>query len=337
MTNMRCIRPSAMALGEGPVWSVADQALHYVDIKQGHVHRLHSPSGSHGTHDVGGMPSFIVPTADSGHIVGSGSGLHHLHDGTLSKAFVTIPQPDHNRTNDATVAPDGRLWFGTMDNNERQPTGRLWCLDRGTLRSTEIGAIVTNGPAFSRDGQWLYHVDSVERTIWRHEMRANGMPGPGERFVQLHPDEGHPDGIFIDAQVGRQMQSGVTVIQRLAAAGTLRHIVIIGLGTNGDVTAGQIRQLRQAIGPNRDLILVNTFGPMPWEREDNAVLDAAGRQSGHVELANWNQAIAADPSLLWPDGIHPQPSGAKLYARVVLAAARTALSRDQPSACPRPH
>jgi len=142
-------------------------------------------------------------------------------------------------------------------------------------------------------------------------------------------------GIFIDAQVGRQMQSGVTVIQRLAAAGTLRHIVIIGLGTNGDVTAGQIRQLRQAIGPNRDLVLVNTFGPMPWEREDNTVLDAAARQRGHVELANWNQAIAADPSLLWPDGIHPQPSGAKLYAHVILAAARTALSHAQPSSCPR--
>jgi len=144
-------------------------------------------------------------------------------------------------------------------------------------------------------------------------------------------------GIYIDAQVGRQMQSGVAVIQRLAAAGTLRHIVIIGLGTNGDVTADQIRQLRQAIGPNRDLILVNTFGPMPWEREDNAVLAAAARQSGQVELANWNQAIAADPSLLWPDGIHPQPSGAKLYARVVLAAARAGLSRAQPSSCPRPH
>jgi lysophospholipase L1-like esterase len=144
-------------------------------------------------------------------------------------------------------------------------------------------------------------------------------------------------GIYIDAQIGRQMQSGVAVIQRLAAAGTLRHIVIIGLGTNGDVTAGQIRQLRQAIGPNRDLVLVNTFGPMPWEREDNTVLAAATRQGGHTELANWNQAIAADPSLLWPDGIHPQPSGAKLYARVVLAAARAALSRAQPSSCPKPH
>jgi hypothetical protein len=144
-------------------------------------------------------------------------------------------------------------------------------------------------------------------------------------------------GIYIDAQIGRQMQSGLVVIQRLAAAGTLRHIVIVGLGTNGDVTASQIRQLRQAIGPNRDLVLVNTFGPMPWEREDNTVLAAAARQGGHVELANWNRAIAADPSLLWPDGIHPQPSGAKLYAHVILATVRAALSSGQPSSCPRPH
>jgi peptidoglycan/LPS O-acetylase OafA/YrhL len=143
-------------------------------------------------------------------------------------------------------------------------------------------------------------------------------------------------GIYIDAQVGRQMQSGLAAIQDLAAAGTLRHIVVIGLGTNGDVTASQIRQLRQAIGPNRDLVLVNTFGPMPWEHEVNAELDAAARQGGNVELANWNQAIAADPSLLWPDGIHPQPSGAKLYARVVLVAARAALSRAQPSSCKQP-
>jgi peptidoglycan/LPS O-acetylase OafA/YrhL len=140
-------------------------------------------------------------------------------------------------------------------------------------------------------------------------------------------------GIYINAQVGRQMQSGVAVIKRLAAAGTLRHIVIIGLGTNGTLTAGQLRQLRRAIGPNRDLVLVNIYGPMPWEREDNKLLAAAARQGGHTELADWNHAIAADPSLLWPDGIHPQPSGAKLYARVVLAAARAVLSRAQPSSC----
>jgi lysophospholipase L1-like esterase len=75
---------------------------------------------------------------------------------------------------------------------------------------------------------------------------------------------------------------------------------------------------------------------MPWEHEVNTVLAAAAKQGEHTDLANWNHAIAADPSLLWPDGIHPQPSGAKLYARVVLAAAQAALSRAQPSSCPRP-
>jgi hypothetical protein len=141
-------------------------------------------------------------------------------------------------------------------------------------------------------------------------------------------------GIYINAQVGRQMQSGVAVIGGLATARKLRHIVILSLGTNGDVTARQLRQLRQIIGPNRDLVLVNTFGPMPWEHEVNTVLAAAARPGGHTDLANWYHAIAADPSLLWPDGIHPQPSGAKLYARVVLTAAQAVLARAQP--CPQP-
>jgi peptidoglycan/LPS O-acetylase OafA/YrhL len=139
-------------------------------------------------------------------------------------------------------------------------------------------------------------------------------------------------GIYIDAQIGMQMQAGVTVIKGLATRGALRHVVIVGLGTNGAVTAGQIRGLQHAIGPGRDLILVNTFGPQSWEHEVNAALAAAVRHAGNAELANWDQAIAARPSLLWPDGIHPQPAGAKLYARIVLAAVQTELARSQPSA-----
>jgi hypothetical protein len=136
-------------------------------------------------------------------------------------------------------------------------------------------------------------------------------------------------GIYIDAQVGRQMQAGLAVMQSLAARGQLRQIVVVGLGTNGGITAGQIRQLRRIAGPARDLVLVNTFGPQPWEPEVNAVL-AGARRGGHTELANWDQAIAAHPSLLWPDGLHPRPPGARLYARVVLAAIRADLSRGQP-------
>jgi len=143
-------------------------------------------------------------------------------------------------------------------------------------------------------------------------------------------------GIYIDAQVGRQMATGLAVIRSLAARHRLRHIVVVGLGTNGDITSAQMRQLRRAIGSSRDLILINTFGPMQWESEVNAVISYAVRHASHAELANWNQAIRHRTNLLWPDGIHPQPPGARLYAHVVLAAVRADLSRSKPPSCPGP-
>jgi peptidoglycan/LPS O-acetylase OafA/YrhL len=140
-------------------------------------------------------------------------------------------------------------------------------------------------------------------------------------------------GIYINAQVGRAMVAGLALIQTLAADGELRHYVVVGLGTNGPVSAAQVRQLRRLIGPNRDLILVNTFGPMPWESSVNKVLDAAARHTARVSLADWHAAIAGHTSLLWPDHIHPQPSGAKVYARVVLAAIRALLPQAAAPLC----
>ena len=148
--------------------------------------------------------------------------------------------------------------------------------------------------------------------------------------------DGALPGVYINAQVGRAMVNGLTVIQGLAARGELRHFVVVGLGTNGPVSAAQIRQLRRLIGPDRDLILVNTYGPMPWESSVNKVLDAAARHTAHVSLADWHAAIAGHTRLLWPDGIHPQPSGAKVYAWVVLAAIATQLPHAPPPTCDRP-
>ena len=140
-------------------------------------------------------------------------------------------------------------------------------------------------------------------------------------------------GIYINAEVGRAMVNGLAVIQSLAARHELRRYVVVGLGTNGPVSAAQVRQLRHLTGPNRDLILVNTFGPMPWESSVNTVLDAAGRHTAHVSLADWHAAIAGHTSLLWPDRIHPQPAGAKVYARIVLAAIAAQLPHAPPPSC----
>jgi hypothetical protein len=124
-------------------------------------------------------------------------------------------------------------------------------------------------------------------------------------------------GIYINAQVSRAMIAGVLIVQQVAAEHRLRHIVIVGLGTNGPITMYQINQLRAAIGPARWLILVNTFVPRPWEQEVNSTLAAAADRYGNVLLVNWHAAIEHHTNLLWSDGIHPQPIGGKLYAKVV--------------------
>ena len=142
-------------------------------------------------------------------------------------------------------------------------------------------------------------------------------------------------GIYINVEVGRAMVNGLAVIQNLAARHELRRYVVVGLGTNGPVSAAQIRQLRHLIGPNRDLILINTFGPMPWASSVNTVLDAAARHTAHVILADWHAAIAGHASLLWPDRIHPQPAGARVYARIVLAAIAAQLPHAAAPSCGR--
>jgi peptidoglycan/LPS O-acetylase OafA/YrhL len=157
----------------------------------------------------------------------------------------------------------------------------------------------------------------VSRKIPGRQVTAIGDSVMLASAAQLHAAL---PGIYIDAQVSRQMSAGLAEIERLAADGLLRRVVIVGLGTNGTVTRGQIRQLLAEIGPRRKLVLVNTYEARPWEHEVNSAVAAAARDYPNVVLANWLATITHRTNLLWGDGVHPRPPGARLYAKVVAAA-----------------
>lgn len=200
ISDLRPVWPVEALLGEGPVWLPDEQALRFVDIKRGLLHRYHPASEARETLDVGGKPSFIVPEAGGGLLVGSGHAIHRLDDDRLGEAVATIPQPAHNRTNDATVDAEGRLWFGTMDDDEQAPNGAVWRLGRDGLHRAGGEAVVTNGPAVSADGRFLYHVDSGRRTIRRFPLGEGLVLTDGEVFLQLGEADGHPDGVVVDSE-----------------------------------------------------------------------------------------------------------------------------------------
>lgn len=85
-----------------------------------------------------------------------------------------------------------------MDDEEQQETGELYCWDRGKFHRLGCEAVITNGPAVTAHALTLYHVDSVNRTIWRHAIRNGASLGEGKIFLQLRESDGYPDGIVLD-------------------------------------------------------------------------------------------------------------------------------------------
>ncbi|MBU6267627.1 MAG: SMP-30/gluconolactonase/LRE family protein [Sphingomonadales bacterium] len=192
--------PVGALLGEGPAWFPDEGALRFVDIKGGRIHRFVPETGACETLQTGGQPSFIVPEHGGGLLAGNGSAIHRVGANGFGDVVARIDQPAHNRTNDATVDREGRLWLGTMDDGETRPTGALHCLDRGTLHHLGHEAVVTNGPAITADGKTLYFVDSGARTIWRLTLGEGLQVRTRTVFVQLGEGDGHPDGVVLDSE-----------------------------------------------------------------------------------------------------------------------------------------
>jgi len=124
-------------------------------------------------------------------------------------------------------------------------------------------------------------------------------------------------GIYIDAKPDREMPTGLAILRSLAASGQLRPVVVVGLGTNYIVTASQLQQVLQIIGPHRKLVLINTYVPDGWSKQVNATEAAFIQKHPNVVPADWYDTIKDRLDLLWPDQVHPQIPGTLVYARLV--------------------
>ena len=190
-------------LGEGPVWVAGDAALWFVDIKGPRIHRFDPALNIAQSWTAPGQVGWILPTDDGLFAVGLQSGVHRFDPTDASFTLLHAPEAHlpGNRLNDATVAPDGAIWFGSMDDAEEATSGHFHRLHRGICTETGLPPVsITNGPALSPDGTILYHTDTLGKRIWRTDVTADGSVGNTRLFTRIEDGAGYPDGPTIDAE-----------------------------------------------------------------------------------------------------------------------------------------
>ncbi|MEA3052921.1 MAG: xylono,5-lactonase [Sphingomonadales bacterium] len=193
----------AAELGEGPVWVERDRSLWFTDIKRLKIHRYDPATGARRSWDSPEQVGFVLPAAGGGFVAGLMSGLHRFDERTGEFTLVARIEPERpgNRLNDGVVDPAGRLWFGTMDNQESEKSGAFYRFDRGGVARTGLeGIAITNGPALSPDGRILYFVDTRAGTIGAADVAEDGALGPSRPFARIDPADGFPDGPTVDCE-----------------------------------------------------------------------------------------------------------------------------------------
>lgn len=205
MVAVAPVWPARAVLGEGPLWDAGRQALWWVDIKGGRLHRYRPDEDARRSWAVeGGLSSLALDPA--GELVGTARrGFVRVRpDGDQARRLEPLAAPrllpERARFNDGKVAPDGAFWAGTMDDDEVEVLGDWWRLaPDGTLSRQGGGFRVTNGPAFDPDRGRAYLTDSAAQTIFRRDGWSDAPDAALRPFRRFGPGEGYPDGMTVDA------------------------------------------------------------------------------------------------------------------------------------------
>lgn len=198
----------ANTLGEGVLWNHRSKAVWWTDIERCRLFEYRV--------DTGKLQRWDTPyrVACFGFIDGSddlvvafdrGLALYAPRSGAVDWLVRPGVLSSGTRFNDGKVDARGRLWVGTMVEDEGAPAGSaaLYCLDplKGLVeRVRQI--TISNGLCWSPGGDVMYHADSAAHTIWTHRFDAE-EGSVSQRSVFARTAAGvHPDGSTVDAEGG---------------------------------------------------------------------------------------------------------------------------------------
>ena len=111
-------------------------------------------------------------------------------------------------------------------------------------------------------------------------------------------------GVEVDAAVSRQWADGEAILQSMKSQGQLGALVIVGLGTNGPITAADFDSMMAILNGASRVVFVNTHVDRPWQDPNNAVLAGGAARYPHVVVADWATLATKNPQWFGGDGVH---------------------------------
>ena len=202
--NITCFPEPVCQLGEGPVWSANERALHWIDCDGRAMFDMDIASGSVRRTDLPKAPGSYAMRARGGMIMAYRNQLALIAADGLTHEVVPTPCIDFalERFNDGRCDRRGRFWVGSMDKSLKAPAGGLFRVDADLSVQRVAGDIVlSNGIAMSPDDRTLYHTDSRAPVIYAYDFDIDAGAVSNRRvFSDFRHCCGRPDGCVMDAE-----------------------------------------------------------------------------------------------------------------------------------------
>ena len=192
------IHDAKATLGEGPAWDAKTQTLYWVDIleKRIHYHRDNEDSFI----QLDEMPGCLAPCKDGKLILAACASILALELATAKTTILaTVTEPANNRFNDGKCDPAGHFLAGSMNMDEKTPSGALYLFDGQIITRLLDGVRISNGLAWSPDYKMFYYIDTPTREVaaFDYDLFTGQITDP--RVVITVPEAlGWPDGMTSD-------------------------------------------------------------------------------------------------------------------------------------------
>jgi peptidoglycan/LPS O-acetylase OafA/YrhL len=129
-------------------------------------------------------------------------------------------------------------------------------------------------------------------------------------------------GFYVDALKGRQGDAMATLVETLRASNQIGKVMVIQIGTNGQVTSNDLERIMAQLPPELTptVVFLTVRAPRDWQDGNNELIRALPTTYPNVKVLDWQFASMAIS--ICSDGIHIACGGmmAQYYANLIFDA-----------------